>query len=1150
MTAFRRTWRLALSVSALLLLSSSLHAELPPGVQKRIDALVAEEMARRHIPGLSVSVATGNEIQLERGFGLADVENQLPVTPETKFRTASIAKSLTAVAAMKLVEEGKLDLDASIHTYLPAFPKKKWTVTSRQLLGHLAGVRHYKSAAEAAMADHFPTVQSALAVFADDPLVHEPGTAYLYSSFGYNLLGAVMEKASGERFDQLVMRSVFTPAGMKDSCVDSVFAIIPHRTRGYMWATPGKSDSFVEFAGLATGQLYNARLHDTSSKIPGGGFLSTSSDLVRVALALNEDKLLRPETVREMWAEGKTTVGKATQYGLGWRVEKLDGDLLVGHSGGQAGTSTHMLSTPSRKSAVAVMCNLQGVSLKNLTTSILSAVNAASAPPAEKPVTTLPPNTPPADGYQEIAGRLSEFIRSEIKAKNIPAFSISLVEGDRVVWAQGFGTASAAGNVPATADSLYRVGSVSKLFTDMAVMQLVEQGKVDLDADVKTALPTFAVTNPFESRITLRRVMSHRAGLVREPPIGNYFDPEEPTQLTTTESLNRTSLVYPPGTRTKYSNAGIGLAGAVVETISGTSFEEQIQSALLKPLGMQSSSFLRSRVDPARIAEAFMWSHDGQRFPAPTWDLGTLGAGNLYSSVNDLSRFLIAVLGGGQIEGSRVLSADLLKQMLTPQEAGPDGRADYGIGFSLGKLDGHDTFGHGGAVYGYATQVKGIASEKVAVAAVASLDCANGFSSRVADYALRLLLAKRQGKELPKIEATTPVPLEMAAGLAGRYEKAGEIAELQSREGKLFLREGFRLVELKLLDESLVVDDLAGFGQKIAADGAKKTLKVGEKVYAKVEASQPPPAPPKHWQGLIGEYGWDHNTLYIYEDQGQLYALIEWFYFYPLSEISENVFAFPGEGGLYHGEKLIFTRDADGHATKCVAAEVEFVRRPLTEPGQTYKVAPLQMVDAIRPAAMKATPPKESGDFRKSELTELVKLDSTIKLDIRYASRNNFLDSPFYQQPRAFLQKPAAEALLKAHQKAKEHGVGLLIHDAYRPWFVTYMFREATPLHLRHFVADPAKGSRHNRGCAVDLSLYDLKTGEPIEMVAGYDEFSSRSYPNYPGGTSRQRWYRALLRDLMEEQGFNVYEFEWWHFDFQDWKEYPIGNQPFESLGM
>ena len=1145
MTAFRRI-RLPLLAALLLVgLAGFAHAGLLPAVVGRIESLVADAMAKQHIPGLSIAVATGNRIQLERGFGLADVENDVRVTPVTKFRTASIAKSLTAVAAMKLVEEGKLDLDADIHRYLPDFPKKEWPITSRQLLGHLAGVRHYKAPGESSMATHFPTVQAGLAVFADDPLLHEPGSKYLYSSFGFNLLGAVMEKASGESFDSLLQRTVFTPAGMNETCVDSVFKIIPHRTRGYMWSGADDKDDLLR-RYFAANELYNARLHDTSSKIPGGGLLSTSSDLVRLALALNGSEILKPETIEAMWTEGKTTTGRTTQYGLGWRIEELRGDRLIGHSGGQAGTSTYLLATPSRKSAVAVMCNLQGASLKNLASSILTAVNTADAPPAKQASGKLSGNVPPAAGYEEIASRLGEFITAEIAAKNIPAFSIALVDGDRVVWSHGFGNANAAKNVPATADSLYRVGSVSKLFTDLAVMQLVEEGKIDLDADVAVLLPTYAVKNPYSDKITLRRVMSHRAGLVREPPIGNYFDPEQPTQLATTESLNRTSLVYQPGTRTKYSNAGIGLAGAVVETITGQSFEDRVQQTILKPLGMSSSTFLRSRVDEPRVAEAFMWSHDGQRFPAPTWDLGTLGAGNLYSSVNDQARFLMAVLNGGELGGTRVISGDLLKQMLTAQEGG----TDYGIGFGLGKLDGHPTFGHGGAVYGYATQVKGIAAEKLGVVAVNSLDCANGVSSRVADYALRLLLAKKQGKALPTVEKTTAVPAEFAAAVDGVYEKSGEFAELQAREGKLFLKEGYRLVELKKLGEGLVVDDVSSFGQKIDVDPAKKTLKVGDKLFTKADQSQPPAAAPQHWRGLIGEYGWDHNTLYIYEDRGRLWALIEWFYFYPLTEVSPDVYEFPKEAGLYHGEKLIFTRDADGQATKCVAAEVEFKRRPLTPAGETYKVAPLQMVDALRPAAMKASPPKETGDFRPSELVELTKLDPTIKLDIRYASRNNFLDSPFYQQPRAFLQKPAAEALVRAHQAAKKQGVGLLIHDAYRPWFVTYMFREATPLHLRHFVADPAKGSRHNRGCAVDLSLYDLKTGEPFEMVAGYDEFSTRSYPNYPGGTSRQRWYRAFLRDLMEDQGFSVYEFEWWHFDYKDWKQYPIGNQSFEALGM
>ena len=171
-----------------------------------------------------------------------------------------------------------------------------------------------------------------------------------------------------------------------------------------------------------------------------------------------------------------------------------------------------------------------------------------------------------------------------------------------------------------------------------------------------------------------------------------------------------------------------------------------------------------------------------------------------------------------------------------------------------------------------------------------------------------------------------------------------------------------------------------------------------------------------------------------------------------------------------------------------------------------------------------------------------------LRLDIRYATSNNFLGVPLYTSARALMQRPAAEALAKVQAKLAPKGYGLLIHDAYRPWHVTKMFYDATPPRFHHFVADPSKGSRHNRGCAVDLTLYDRKTGKVVDMVGGYDEFSDRSYPNYPGGTSLQRQRRDLLRRAMEEEGFTVFENEWWHFDFHDWRSYPIGNARFEDL--
>jgi len=204
---------------------------------------------------------------------------------------------------------------------------------------------------------------------------------------------------------------------------------------------------------------------------------------------------------------------------------------------------------------------------------------------------------------------------------------------------------------------------------------------------------------------------------------------------------------------------------------------------------------------------------------------------------------------------------------------------------------------------------------------------------------------------------------------------------------------------------------------------------------------------------------------------------------------------------------------------------------------------------SVTTATYSQEPPKETGNFRKPELVELVKLDPTIKLDIRYATSNNFLGRPVYTEARAFLQEPAAEALVRANKSLRKKGYGLIIHDGYRPWSVTKIFWDATPEDKKQFVADPSQGSRHNRGCAVDLSLYDLKTGKEVVMPSEYDEMSDRSHINYTGGSEDQRRLRDLLRSAMESEGFAVYEPEWWHYDYKDWKQYPILNISFSEAG-
>lgn len=1139
MTVFRMRM-LQTSMTFLALLTSLLHqtsshaAELPAGqvdqIERRITALI-----RQHgIPGISIAAGRNNELVYARGFGIADVEHFVPATADTRYRTASIAKPMTAAVVLSLAEEGRLDLDTDVREYVPEFSQKRWTVTTRQLLGHLGGIRHYRSSAEASSTTHFFSLKSALTTFADDPLIHEPGTRYRYSSFGYNLLGSISEGAGSQSFLSLLQSRVLSRAGMTHTVADDQYAVIQGRSRGYIRATPDLLKRLPKDHNLVRSQLYRSTLHDTSMKIPGGGLLSTAPDLVRFASAVNAGKLLSAKTMSEMWTTQQTKDGRETGYGLGWSIGQRSGRRAVWHGGAQSGTSTMLFLLPDSGTSVAIMCNLQQMNLLNTAMSIAHVIDPPSA----------------EHDYTAAIEKLSSAVRHELEQKRLPAFSLALVDNDRTVWADGFGFQDADRKIPATADTVYRVGSVSKLFTDVAVLQLVEQGLLDLDKPIQHYLPDFKPDNPFDVPLTLRQMMSHQSGLVRESPVGSYFDPDEPALDATVASLNQTSIVYRPETRTKYSNAAIAVVGAVLESQLKETHPERVTKSILDPLQMHNSSFVTSpRVRP-KLATGWMRTYDGRRFEAPTFLLGTGPAGNLYSSVLDLSRFLGWLLTNETRNDDSILTPDFLALMTTPVTNSDGVPQQFGLGFHVGELDGYTKVGHGGAVYGFSTQLEALPERKLGVAAASSLDGSNGVVGRLTDYALRLMIATQDGRKLPTYRMTGPVPPERARNLVGRYREVDgtRFAEITEFNGELFMQRGsFRHTLRAAADDgSILVDDEIAFGTEVEQQNDGNLL-VGGVAFERLP-DEPPAHIPQRWQGLIGEYGWDHNTLYILEENEQLYALIEWFYYYPLHEVDDNTFEFP-DYGLYHGEGLRFSRDSDGNATSVVVAEVPFHRRETgTRDGETFRITPVRPIHELREQALAASPPIEQGDFLDPSLTELVSLDESIALDVRYATTNNFTGAVFYRQPKAFMQKPAAEAVSRASRRLKERGLGLLIHDAYRPWHVTKMFWDATPDRFKDFVANPATGSRHNRGCAVDLTLYQLANGEPVQMVAGYDEFSTRSFPLYPGGTSRQRWHRELLRRTMESEDFTVYRYEWWHFDYVDWRKYRIGNATFEEL--
>ena len=320
-------------------------------------------------------------------------------------------------------------------------------------------------------------------------------------------------------------------------------------------------------------------------------------------------------------------------------------------------------------------------------------------------------------------------------------------------------------------------------------------------------------------------------------------------------------------------------------------------------------------------------------------------------------------------------------------------------------------------------------------------------------------------------------------------------------------------------------------------------------IAAVAHADAIPPEAPKDLKALIGEYRSADAQLTLYEAGGRLRADGLGLHEAPLRRLSATRFAVDAPNVSSAQKRLDFELDAHHGPIAVVAGGARLQFKDIgRETVAQIRAGVRTDTGGLRAAALAATPPSEPAPRRPFDLVDLATVDPGIKFDIRYASSNNFMGFALYERSAAYLQRPAAEALGRVERSLKSQGYGLLIHDGYRPWFVTKMFWDATPDSAHMFVADPAQGSRHNRGCATDLTLYDLKTGRAVEMTGSYDEMSPRSYANYVGGTSRERWLRDLLRREMQAQGFAVYPEEWWHFDYKDWADYAIGTETFSQL--
>ncbi len=795
----------------------------------------------------------------------------------------------------------------------------------------------------------------------------------------------------------------------------------------------------------------------------------------------------------------------------------------------------------------------------------------------------------PAEAQRELRG-LDDYIERGMRQWEVPGVAVAVVEGDSVVFARGFGVRELGRPEPVDARTIFAIGSATKAFTAAAVGMLVDAGEVRWDDPAAEHLPGFQLFDPYASReLTVRDLLTHRSGLERGDLLwyGSEYGRDE--------VLRRVRFLEPArGFRSAfgYQNIMFLAAGQIVPAETGKSWDEFVNERIFAPLGMEESGTtigaLEGRPNVARPHARL----EGRVEPVPYRNVDNVApAGAVNSNALEMARWVELQLAGGAFRGKRLLKEETLAEMHTPQTVMrlSDGWSEYlpgahlaayGMGWMLSDYRGRKVVQHGGNIDGMHAMVGMLPEEELGVVVLTNLspnrlatavmyrvfDAYLGgprtdWSSRLkasADSLQALAETRRAGLEAARVAGTSPsLPL---AEYAGTYRDPmyGD-ATVSLEDGRLVLRRGpafagelehwhydiFRAAwRDRTLERGFVTFSLGPMGRarKMEVEGIAEF----ERVPSAPDPVPPPPAPAE-WSGLVGVYLDGADTVSVLERGGRLLLLARGAEL-SLSGEGGDAFRVGGEGML-SGRTLRFARDPDGKAALAVAGR-DTLRAIAagTEGGANFRIDPMRPVEELRAEALAAAPPEESVPFREPELVEPTALDPTIRLDVRYATENNFMGARFYQEPRAFLQRPAAEALARASRRLRERGYGLLIHDAYRPWYVTKMFWDATPESQKAFVADPAAGSRHNRGAAVDLSLYWLDSGESVEMPSGYDEFSPRAYPDYPGGTSRQRWHRALLRGAMEAEGFSVYDAEWWHFDFGDWRRYPILDLRFEEI--
>jgi CubicO group peptidase (beta-lactamase class C family) len=532
----------------------------------------------------------------------------------------------------------------------------------------------------------------------------------------------------------------------------------------------------------------------------------------------------------------------------------------------------------------------------------------------------------PGVDYAPAVERFGRAVREQMDLHAIRGISVALVDDQRIVHAAGFAAAKR--------DTVFRAGSISKVLNAVAIVQLVEQGKLDLDAPICRYGRQLSMIGPAQSElpVTLRQILCHRSGMVRESPVGGYLDGSQPSLADTVASVRSCPLLNPPNTKTRYSNIAPSVAGQVLVTVAGVPYEQYQQEHVLGPIGMTNSWFLLKQVPPGRLSPSFMRIADGHggftTGQSPVFDLGTVPAGNLFTTAEDLARFLMMLAAGGCVQGRQIISPKTLAEMGTPQLVKAE--TGFGLGFMVGKFRTHKSLGHMGAVFGHTSSMAFLPNEKLGVVVLSNEDIVTGPIAKLTNTALSLMVEAKLGEKPPP----EPKPVQLApqelAALAGEYESPSHWAKIEAAGGKLtgdIAGQKITLTPvepLKFLADGRLMNS-APIQFERSPDGKVVAFTAMDQKFSRVDPGRSCDAPPA-WSEFIGSYGAAYIPLVVSIRHGHLYAMVENELDYRLIPAARNVFVCPP--GMYREEYVVFHTGADGKVHEVSIANMSLPRQP------------------------------------------------------------------------------------------------------------------------------------------------------------------------------------------------------------------------------